>query len=445
MSISFFKKSVFFSLLTSCFILYWRASMGHYMCTGDCLQYIALMGKSIFSLEYWQTFIRMYRPFTIPMFYSFFGNFSSAHQQLIVYFQTTLAFLAWLTFAYSLSSLVKNKSLKIIIFYVILLSMFGRSTYIFNMHLLSDSIALSLLLLWYSFIIHLPKIKKSAFLFLFFTLFTFILASTRDTQVFMILFAAPLFLNMPLPRYEKILFITIIFYMSVACQLNAVHRHRTNMLNIITGVILSDPEKRDFFVKRGMPVDEKLFSDPEVVKHWDFTTLRFAPIHKANEKVEKVLLDFLGKAQGIYAHYLLTHPTYVLENLERYYRLILDQSYIDQTGDFTLAKLSLMDNIRSDKLILIVLLSLLIYYTLPSTARQEKNFLFYAAIFILAGLTNAVIAFHGDFWALAEMQRHTLIGSIFLKLGCISLLVGTLLETGLFLLTSHSKHKKQIY
>ena len=443
MKISLLKKLSLFSFLFFCLIAYWQASMGNYVCFSDCFQYIVLMGKNIFSLDYWQTLIRMYRPFTVPMLYSFFGDFTAVHQQQIVYFQTGFAFIAWVTFAYSLASTIKNKVFKTIVFAVILLSMFGRSIYIYNMQLLSDSIALSLLLLWYSFIIHLPKIKKSALIFAFFTLFTLIVTCTRDTHIFMIIFAVPLLLKMPLHRHEKILFITLILYLSIACQLNATYRHRTNMLNIITGVVLPDQEKRDFFIQRGMPINEKLFRDPEVIKQWDFSTLHFAPIHHANKKVEKVMHGFLNQAQSVYTRYLLSHPSYIIKNLQNYHQQIFNQSYTEQTGHFILTKLSLMDDIPLDGLALLGFMALLVHCVLPRTVQQEKDFLFYAAIFMVAGFTNTVIAFHGDFWSLAEMKRHTLIGSLFFKMGCVSLLLGTLGETGLFLFAKTPGATKQ--
>ena len=182
------------------FALYWNAHSPTPICFDDCKDYVALMGDSILSGSYWQILMRPHRPVSIPIIYSLFGSPTPEVALNVVRFQIILSFLAWTTFSLSVASLADGPVARGVIFVVTSTGMFARGYYHFNQYLLSDSIALSSLLLWFAILVRGQNCvawlaAKSAVIralgLVAFIVLTGLVSNTRDTHIFFYCRAIP--------------------------------------------------------------------------------------------------------------------------------------------------------------------------------------------------------------------------------------------------------------
>jgi hypothetical protein len=280
-----------------------------------------------------------------------------------------------------------------------------------------------------------------------FGLLTSFAASSRDANIFLIVFGLPILIFRF--RYSQeviygvtfrrlaILMVTVILSVALIQWHAASRRNQLNMANILTGVVLTDSGRLEYFLQRGMPVvlseidlGEALNNANSLREITDNRPLVLGPFLVVRDKVRRLGKEFLRvDARQIYAGYLLTHPEYVAENLVASWSVMFEQGdpgVWDLSGEVPLhrllASLSAID-IATTRTSLIVSLSVLAVFLAFVPATRRDFVLQLGVVLAIAGFLNALIGFHGDLWELSEMARHAYLGSLFVKLGTTIILL----------------------
>lgn len=409
-------------------------------CFDDGFVFIELMGLPYLSVRYWISATTMYRGYSVPMFYSLFGEYNVWSSHAAIVCQALVAFLSWIVFAMTLASVMTGRRTRWLFFIVLASGMFSRGYLAYDDRFLSDSLALSMMLLWLSMIISpFPLIDSvrsrcgrswlGVFLIVIYIL-TATVASARDTNILLMVCCTPLLLlRVPDRRLAALTAAAILFACGVEWLYSA-NRAYLPMGSVIAGVVLADQERTDYFAARGLP--ESVVSLRATLP----ATIKDRSLHQILADRQIVLRDMRGvriivlgraadfartRARGIYSSWLLTHPRYVLGNIIENWRVMFDQRYdgaffaFEERGSlFELSKsLSIIDwlGIR----VFIVTAATLCLIVIR---RAGSDFLMRAGLILaIAGFANSVIAFHGDVAELHEMARHAWIGSTFLRLG----------------------------
>lgn len=445
-------------LLAAYFSLYWNAHGLTPICFDDCRDYVALMGESIFSGSYWEFLVRPPRPASIPVIYSLFGTPSPGAAMHLVRFQISLSFLAWITFSMSVASLADGPVARAATFLAISSGMFARGYHHFNQYLLSDSIALSLLLLWLAILVRgqhcmawlAPKsVGIRALGFGAFITLTGLVSNARDTHVYFVLLGMPVVWH-GIARYSKgaaAATMLVILGIAVLQDSQSTVRHVWNLTNVITGAILPHSERVEFFEARGMRISDdevaryrRLGGAPSVFDVSEQITEASRSRHLDNGKLlDEVFAQNRGfiasqeeflvrEAKSAYVSFLVSHPAYVVGNIVQHADIMLNPSTPDQADDPT-GPVMMPAYPRAFSVIDYLPLTWLVGLSFLATAalaaeRRLFTGLGGAGLFlVVAGMSNAVIAFHGDLWEVSEMERHCLIGSIVFKTGCGVLLL----------------------
>lgn len=323
--------------------LYLSAHTFEPSCVDDCHGYTGLMGMSVFAPDYWIWVRDMFRGFAVPVIYSAFGEQNEYSEAAIVYFQAVTALAAWFFFALVVSSFVTGRWRRFLVFVLIASGMFSRGYLRFDDRLLSDSLALSLVLAWFALIMkpepvmaYLASRCGKAALPVFLAtiaLMTAFVTSARDTNAFLVVFGVPLAFAQ-IRRVggarlgagpTRVAAVTAALMMAiVVLQLStAGRRNSANVANIIVGMVIGDSSRTAFFVRHGMPVSLAQLDRPQALR--DASTLRAITDNRAlvlgaltstrNEARAKARTFIRSEARLVYATWLVTHPEYVVRNV----------------------------------------------------------------------------------------------------------------------------------
>jgi hypothetical protein len=421
-------------------LLYFIASLGTPVCFSDCIDYTLLMGLS--GAAYLQMLQEIFRPWAVPTLFSLFGPYSIESASRIVFVQTWLAFFSWVLFAYACRSLLTTQALRIIGFVVLSLLMFGQGYYHLNQYILSDSLALSSVLVQWSLVLLFPafaawararRLPQSVNLYLaaFVAVSAFEMA-TRDANIMIALAALAflLWLNVGVRRSAALLIVGLALVQSYS----AGRRHHVNADNILAGAVLPNEEMRNYFLDHGMPASFAALGSnirPRDLDDIDIDELRatLAKIKQLPSTPEEK--EFMNKIDSVYARYLVTHPAYVLGNVWRHWPLIFsfaverDPRRLASNDNAAPLRLGVsppylaggsVDISVADYFPPAVGVALFAgCFALPFLRRDK--FAYLPILFALVGAGNAVLSFFGDVWERSEMTRHAAIGSVMLRCG----------------------------
>ncbi|HJW91988.1 MAG TPA: hypothetical protein VJ901_00080 [Thermoanaerobaculia bacterium] len=413
-------------------------------CFDDCLGYIPLMGVPLFSPRYWLVAQTMFRGFSVPIIYSFFGELHQHSAYAVIVFQALVGFLSWIAFAIAVAGLVSGRRTRWLLFMLIASAMFSRGYLAFDDRFLSDSLALSLMLLWLAIVVNpfplldfarrrLGRAGLVAFLVLF-AVATAMAASARDANVLLLVCCIPLVVlrlwKRELPTSIAVSMIAIIVLIGAMQWRSAAERNGLNMADIIGGVVLPDAERKAFFVARGMPESIASITTPRALAGRTLGQI----IDDRQLVIEQIgLLKYVimrldpgfarHHARSIWASYLSRHPKYVLGNIAESWAVMFDQWYDGRpslaagVSIFEVSKLLWIADWIDVRFLIVISIVLLLATLATVRAGRSDLLLQLGVILALGGSANAVISFHGDCWEVAEMARHAWIGSTFLRLG----------------------------
>lgn len=432
--------------LLTLFYVYLAFSLGTPICFDDCLGYISLMGLR--WEDYLHTFWTTYRPWTVQVFFSLFGNYTLISASQIVLAQAFLGFLSWILFAYSCRQLFSRPLSRAVAFILVSSLMFGQGYYHFNQRLLSDSLALTLVLTQFSLCLLSTRYlawcdtqQKSTKLYigLYIALFVFVSAAemaARDANIALACIGGlmVLFYNRSTvfpAKYRRIL-ITLMVCVALTQGVFAAKRHKLNARNTLAGVVLPNEEMRTFFLAHGMPPalgDAGTRMKPQDLGHVNIDEMR--------EQVKTsvaIAPNYFRKFDRLYLWYLLMHPGYVIGNVIKYWPMIFDQNFQRNIASVSLGNEPVfakdvpgfmlpvvspgsLDVAFSDLVPWGIKLILVAAYLVYASFYGRTRAAFLPLIFLVAGSSNAVAAFFGDVWEAAEMARHAFVGSVVLNIG----------------------------
>ncbi len=463
-SIKYLEPIAYVSYIVLCFFAYQMSSLGSPACFDDCFGYIPLMGKS--GGEYFHTLLTMFRPWAVPTFFSLFGPYDISSAARIVLAQSYIAFFSWLLFAFACQGLLATRALKFVGFVAISSLMFGQGYYHFNQFLLSDSLAMSSVLIQYALCLSFGRFagfcekfdRGGALVVLYLAVLLAVTAfemATRDANVMLALSGVAFLLianrNVTIGVEARWIFAMLVVVLAVGQSITARMRYRENAKNILVGAVFANEDMRRFFLSHGMPTAFDAAGarmKPQALDAVDFEEMTRVRnlLDVAAENPENEA--FIGRVGGLYASYLLTHPEYVIGNVARYWRLIFTQTVdLDseiirgasgssgarkfiRPGEATpfvagaSARLSVTDHIPP-----LVGAALLTLCALLPLIRPKDIWSWVPILLAAVGAGNAVLGFFGDVWVKSEMERHALVGSVVLRIA-LTLCVLRLMEEG---------------
>jgi hypothetical protein len=425
------------------FFLYQSHSLGTPFCFDDCVGYITLMGKS--GGDYIGTLAHMFRPWSVPVFYSLFGQYNLVHASAIILAQTYLAYLSWMIFAASFLFALQHPLSKAAAFITLSMMMFGQGYYHFNQRLLSDSVALSAVLLQLSACLYAvrwlqiadggkPAGRLISYLILgVIALFSAIEIGTRDSNIALAFFGLFIMVtcieNLHLSMRRKAALTAFIVLLAFLQSVPASWRHTLNATNILAGVVLPDEGIRTYFVRHGMP-NELALAGREM-KRQDLGDVNYPDLQKSGDIIRSLAPSFIGRSDRIYGAYLLSHPGYIINNTIKYRTMIFGQEYAVGSGLGT--NPAFIKPVQGELAPVIVpgdlKLSPMDYIPLSIGALLACLYVGYVAAFkrtalaalpivvVAAGVSNAILGFFGDLWQPSEMERHAFIGSVLFRVG----------------------------
>lgn len=435
------KRIIYVCAITYFFGLYLMVSVGTPICFDDCLGYIGLMGLD-FDSDYLTKLKETWRPWFTPVFFSMFGPYNNATGLRIVVAQSVIAFLSWLVLAVSISLECRAKHGWIIV-PIILLSCFSKQNYIYNHYLLSDSISTSSCLLLMSTIFWIRSRREStewlselAFIFL-----SAIAVGVRDSNI-SIVFALWLIAVMHTAVYRKkpqIFLMMISIPIIIAMQVDgASFRRLTNNSNIMAGFVAPTDEVREYFIERGWR-DRDLGQHKLEAQPWcgaDYIRIMTnAALLNMDEKE-------LRKASVTYYIWLISHPSYVIQQGWKDRQCIIGQSFLSPNNSVwaSLAQPTMdaeiirpgsrvatiqqgasiagpLDKVPTDAKIFAIPL-LFLASALVFTRNKNVN-LMRGTLISLLGASNAIACYFSDLWEPSEMLRHAIMGATLFDLGIV--------------------------
>ena len=331
-----------FVYIVVAFFVYELSSIGSPACFGDCFEYIALMQES--GPEFFHTMLTMFRPWAVPTFFSLFGAFEISSAARIVLAQTYIAFLSWLLFAYACQGMFATRALKFVGFVLLSSLMFGQGYYHFNQFLLSDSLAMSSVLMQYALVFLFPRFANFC-------------EKVDHGRTYIVLYLAVIFIvtafEMATRDANIMLGLSGVAFLLFANRnaRSATKRGGFRDVRLRRGVrsILGRPDalsgKREKYPGGG-GVRERRHA-AFLFKAWHagqfrrgrrWMRSRKASTRSTSMKSTKLRRrsrapsrgprkqKFLGGVGGVYAMYFLTHPAYVIGNVARHWRLIFTQT-----------------------------------------------------------------------------------------------------------------------
>lgn len=421
-------------------VLYLCLSIGTPICFDDCSGYIVLMGRD-FPGEYFQAWSTMWRSWVVPVFFSMFGEYNLSSALSIVVVQSFLLFISWFYFARVMAALFGG-SMAVIVFMTCLLSAYSQQYFVLNRYLLSDSFAMSAVLIFLANLIRFVHLGNSTSRQLL-VLSAVLAVGTRDSNMMVVVMGVGYILfacYSVVGTKNSILLIAVLSVILVNQIYHAKLRHQTNIDNIIAGFVLPNPDVRDFFVKHSVLDANKDFImlNPQ---RWCSASYKEIIINKRTANFSEERLDIASKW---YAIWLLTHPTYVLEQAFMDRECILGQSFAKslpwqsasvrtmnsvstrpgdkvvtiQQGVITIA---LQDIFSTD--IKIVLGLGLCVLLLPACHTSARKYIIPSMMLLVTGLCTAISSYFADLWEPSEMLRHAFIGSVVFNFGFLMIIL----------------------
>jgi len=412
------------------FCIYLNYSIGTPICFDDCQGYIGLMGRPL-NGEYVHILRRMFRAWFVPVFFSLFGKYSLASAMSIVLAQTVILYISWIVFATVVARQFEGRLSKVV-FLILSLSVYGQHYFVLNAFLLSDSLALSSLLLFLSVCIGFGSLWESAGFGATtgVLLLTALIASgSRDANLlFIVLWGAYVLLRnyRHLKSWQNGVIVAGLLTICIFQYPHASKRHMVNMKNLMVGFVLPNPAVSSFFVRHGMPAS---LDGGATLKPQKWCS---ADIREMEQRLNRLEISDkqLKQASRIYAWWLLAHPGYVMRQALADRECILGQSVArERTSDalFThpgdkvttiqegVVRLALSDYFGvSERLIAALSISCLFLAIYPV---RRSVYMPMCVFLVTSGLADAVSAYFSDLWEPGEMIRHALIGAVIFNVG----------------------------
>lgn len=249
------------------------------------------------------------RPFTVPLIY----KLSVGEADAIINIQRFIHFLAAWIFAAVFLAFIRNYFIQIIFlfFWYFLMSWWPLLGWSHN--LLSESLSLSLLLIWIASFIHFHRRKTYSSLLLH-SIVLVLLSFTRDNWPYYLLIfyimmmAGQWFIEKSfIKKYLPILGLCLALFFIQQQTADLGMRHQLPVMNNIVYRILPNAEYTKWFVDRGMP------QSALIKEHYNATNdmKMIYPLY-TDERFKEFHEWAATEGRGKYMLFMLSHPSYLL-------------------------------------------------------------------------------------------------------------------------------------
>ncbi len=344
-------------------------------------------------------------------------------------FQLVLSIFSSVILAISFSTVFNDFKIKLTSLLFILFLGLESSIVIWDKHIITESISISVLLLTVSLLIHINLItRKTVFLILFILMLIFI-SFLKITNNYFLLILIPFFLYHFYNSHfqHKLNYGLIIATLLTLFSLNQFmlfSGDRTNvpMKDLISSRISSEgyEDIYEYFRNNGMPE-----LAPEVIgKLWT------APFEKYPELQEW----WLNNSSKTYQKYLITHPSYFFIRPFQYTNQYNKAVYFYLTPDLHFHEQVVTKKIQiifTDLFLWVItsIVLLMIIYITSLKIPIEKNKIMLPIFILFAGAILYLIIWHAD---LGELDRHLIQCAVMIRVGLIMTfmyLINTLLNS----------------
>ncbi len=419
--------------------LYYGFSMADPICLGDCQSYTVLMGKPK-NGEYLSAFFGVWRSWVIPAFYSLFGEYDISSGRLIVQLQTAIGILSWVLLSASIA-MKFDGGIRKFVFTICIFLCFTKQHYIYNKFIQSDSLALSLVVLFIALNLSFDKLWARSRVFNILYIFLALLcAGARDSNVMIVIAGVGyLFIRgiRSINRIDMALIVAFVMAIAALQMHSASSRHRVNMAHIMTGFIIPNEAPRTFFFKNGWP-GRGLHYEGLHQENW--CSANYINILRGEYKI-KLSDEEVNWGRGLYIDWILQNPYYFLKTAISDRSCILGQSFTDSISLKFYEARAMVSSSASDRWVpptsnvysagreigrlydyipldarLIGALCFCAF--LASISFKIKSLAYIDGVFICGlGVINAVASYFSDLWEPSEMLRHSMIGAVLFDVG----------------------------
>lgn len=377
--------------------------------------------------EFYAKVFSLIRPLTVPLIYKILGNdVQIAAGQSIIYV------MSWMIFGITFSASLKKKWLKSFALGLILLFSLASNLFIWPKILQSESLYISFFVLSLSFLFWLGRLSSrelpthiKILIGVAGSLFIILFCQTRDSNMAVLaFFHIPVLLFMALGQRPQnktqasiCWFILPLLVGNILFQNYHMQKVEVDTWSIVNNIslrILPYPDRTSWFVKNGMPVNEKV--------------LRFT--NKFSWEFDRDWIgfgDFLPrKGREVYLKFLISHPYYSLKSFMDNLRHIIGGRLYGYWGTPQRNPLQqaidwIVWPMRWPSLILYFLALMLNIRLLASSPTQSFKTSLITIFFLLSSaIPLAFILFHA---APDDLERHCLPVQIHVRLGIVFMLL----------------------
>ncbi len=358
------------------------------------------------------------RPFTVSLFY----KIVLSDPYKMIFLQKAVYSISVLAFIYSFLMYLSNRWVKLMTFYILLYFFTWWSIVGWTENILSESLSMSFMFLWFTVILYYYK-KQSLFSFFILVFITFLFSFTRDTWPYIILLFS--LINLLLVKFNgknllKQSAIFLLFSVSVFFIQNYTasrgERYKLPVFNSIAERVSKKDEYLLWFKNEGMPLADKLKADFKNI-NIDDEENRQIVYSKYDDSEYKPLFNWIVKdGKKVYQKFLLTHWSCFFlsdQDSEQKNRIFCSnlQGYTKKPEGFFLNADATFPYFSFLSCVIFITLALVLILL-----KRDVIFLFPISLAILF-TANALISYNAD---ALEVKRHLFITQIVLEFICLT-------------------------
>jgi hypothetical protein len=373
-------------------------------------------GERLGPLEGSAVWLLRGRSLTVPLFYKLVGNVPLS----IATFQLFFSIVCWGLLALAVTAVVQTDLLKLVAFLFISLFSLSDQIVMWDGFLLSDSIALSLMVLFIANWLWLLNGWHCAKVMLL-LIVGFLWVFSRDTNAWAILMLSCLLLTAGIVSSRRYLFLATVFiaiFVMNEISQNYSKRWLAPFVNVIGKRILPDPKRTAYFEQLGMPVAAEVM---RMSGQLAWSRNRFFYKEPALNAF-RAWVQSSGKTS--YMRFMLAHPFTTtfepFQNVEELFAPRLD--YYRAAGFSPILEGSLAEAVYPERrpMLLLWVPGLLLLLSFLAAGRSIKQIWIVPVLLIVLAYPHAALAWHGDS---NDVGRHALLAGVHLRLGFWLLLI----------------------
>ena len=335
-------------------------------------------------------------------------------------FQLIFSVFSWIVFAISFSNILNTSYIRLIALILLLFLGIESSVVLWDKHILTESISISLLLLTISFLIHIKQIMNRNILTILFIFVLIFLSFIKITNNYFLILLTPFIIfNFFMcgyknkSRYGAI--ITILFSLFIFNQYMLFSGDRTHvpMKDLISSRISTSgyEDIYKYFREAGMPEVPK----DMVGKLWTAPFDEYPELHDW----------WLSQSSGTYQKYLLTHPAYFFFKPFQYNNDFNKPVYSYFTPDLHFHEQVVPNKVKimfTDIFLWIIsstILFLLILVFIKKINIPIGNLMLPVLLLLISSISYLII-WHAD---LGELDRHLVQCALTIRIGLLMILI----------------------